>query len=106
MTDIVTSAVPDATLLSNVGTEISFRLPLGASANFAPMFEKLDSEVSEGGIVTYGVGITTLDEVFLLVARGDTNEKKDFASSHVTDSKAMVDDEEQSIHSRMNLVRS
>jgi ATP-binding cassette subfamily A (ABC1) protein 1 len=103
LTEIVKGAVPEATLLSNVGTEISFRLPLGASGNFPSMFQMLDCEVNNGGIVTYGVGITTLDEVFLLVARGAMTEKTDFASAHVMDGKAMVDDDQQSIHSRMNL---
>jgi hypothetical protein len=99
---IVDGSVPEATLLTNVGTEMSFQLPLGAASSFAPMFEQLDAEIDNGGIVTYGVGVTTLDEVFLLVARGgDANpDKKDYASSgHF----AMKDDAEKSVRSRMDL---
>jgi ATP-binding cassette, subfamily A (ABC1), member 3 len=75
MNRIVKRSVREATLLTNVGTELSYQLPLGAAANFNPMFEHLDHQVEKGGIVTYGVGITTLDEVFLLVARGESSEK-------------------------------
>jgi hypothetical protein len=70
LTNIVTSAVDTATPLSNVGTELSFQLPIGAASQFTGMFESLDAKVDEKKIVTYGVSITTLDEVFLLVARG------------------------------------
>jgi ATP-binding cassette subfamily A (ABC1) protein 3 len=102
--DIVEGAVSDATLLTNVGTEMSFQLPLGASSNFKPMFDKLDAEVDAGGIVTYGVGITTLDEVFLLVARGETHEKTDFESSKRLEKvAATADDAEKSMRSRLDL---
>lgn len=79
--DIVQGAVREATLLSDVGTEMSFQLPIGSSENFVSMFEGLDGEVEQGNIVTYGVGITTLDEVFLMVARGQTGDKTTMASS-------------------------
>jgi hypothetical protein len=39
---IVRSAVPEASLLNNVGTEMSFQLPIGAASQFTPMFEALD----------------------------------------------------------------
>lgn len=69
LTEIVKGAVADSSLLSNVGSEMSFQLPMGATSQFAPMFEGLDKQLDIGGIVSYGVSITTLDEVFLLVAR-------------------------------------
>mmetsp|Transcript_28196 Transcript_28196/g.58760 ORF Transcript_28196/g.58760 Transcript_28196/m.58760 type:complete len:1961 (+) Transcript_28196:86-5968(+) len=69
--NIVKGAVPSAKVLSDVGTEISFQLPVGESAAFVSMFEKLDDQISVGTVETYGVSITTLDEVFLMVARGE-----------------------------------
>jgi ATP-binding cassette, subfamily A (ABC1), member 3 len=103
---IVTGAVSEASLLSNVGTEMSFQLPLGAAANFTPMFEALDTEVDDAKIVTYGVSITTLDEVFLLVARGETGDKTELRSRRMT--REMVDgdmttDENNFHQSRMNV---
>ena len=101
---IVTGAVSEASLLSNVGTEMSFQLPLGAAAKFTPMFEALDTEMDNGVIVTYGVSITTLDEVFLLVARGETGDKTELRSSRVAgEGNGMTTSEDKSHRSRMNL---
>eukprot|EP00536_Pseudo-nitzschia_multiseries_P003231 jgi/Psemu1/284283/fgenesh1_pg.48_\ len=100
----VSDNVESANLLTNVGTEISYQLPLGASANFAPIFDQLEEFVKKGDIVTYGVGITTLDEVFLLVARGATPEKARLRSSRmVTAETAMNIENDRSIRSRIEL---
>jgi ATP-binding cassette, subfamily A (ABC1), member 3 len=105
MEKIVKGSVPEATLLTNVGTEMSYQLPLGAASNFMPMFGKLDDQVDSGGIVTYGVGITTLDEVFLLVARGDSAEKSVLKSANRGDTSdvAYKDHLERSARSKMDL---
>jgi len=68
---IVKGAVPSASVLSNVGTEMKFQLPLDESNGFVAMFELLDAQILMNTIETYGVSVTTLDEVFLLVARGE-----------------------------------
>jgi hypothetical protein len=103
--DIVCEAVREATVLSEVGTEMSFRLPLAASGKFVPMLEQLDEEVEKGRISNYGVSITTLDEVFLLVARGDEKDKQDFQSSHFSSKNLtdLADDDERSVKSKMDL---
>lgn len=105
MDQIVKGSVPEASLLTNVGTEMSYQLPLGAASKFTPMFQQLDDQVSSGGIVTYGVGITTLDEVFLLVARGKTAEKPVLKSAKQGDSAnvAYKDEMDQSARSKMDL---
>lgn len=101
--EIVTGAVSEASLLSNVGTEMSFQLPIGAASNFTPMFEQLDEAVDDEAIVTYGVSITTLDEVFLLVARGGHHgEKKELRSSRHMGGE-MNFDEDKSVMSRIDL---
>jgi ATP-binding cassette subfamily A (ABC1) protein 3 len=102
---IVTGAVSEASLLNNVGAELSYQLPMGAASKFTTMFDGLDKEVDQGRISSYGVSITTLDEVFLLVARGADTEKTDFASSRNTGTAvaAVADDAEKSARSRMDL---
>lgn len=80
---IVTETIPNASILSNVSSEITFRLPLDAADRFPEMFIELDKKIDEGIVSTYGVGITTLDEVFLQVARGESLEKSPQASSRV-----------------------
>ncbi|KAF5176169.1 Abc transporter a family member, partial [Thalictrum thalictroides] len=86
--DIVHRHVPSATRLSDVGTEISFRLPLASSSAFESMFHEIEScirrhttsETSGNengycfGIESYGISVTTLEEVFLRVARCDLEE--------------------------------
>ena len=58
---IVTGNVDDAVLLNNVGTEMSFQLPMTSSSQFTPMFQGLDEQVEKGIVVSYGVSITTLE---------------------------------------------
>ena len=67
----IVSYVPSSKVLSNVGTELSFQLPIGESARFIAMFEQLDKLIEDKKIESYGVSVTTLDEVFLMVARGE-----------------------------------
>ena len=56
----VKNNVKGAALLNNVGSELSFQLPVGEAAHFSPMFEGLDGNPQ---VASYGVGITTLEEV-------------------------------------------
>ena len=99
---IVLGAVPEAAVLHNVGTEMSFRLPLGAAAKFPSMLEGLDQEMDKKNIVTYGVSITTLDEVFLLVARGEMGDKVALKSSRSVRSP-LLESADKSYRSAMNL---
>ncbi|CAL9065166.1 unnamed protein product [Musa banksii] len=85
-TDIVHRHVPTATCLSNVGTEISFRLPLASSTSFENMFREIEnyirgpSKYQEScssfcqGIESYGISVTTLEEVFLRVSGDNFHE--------------------------------
>mmetsp|Transcript_24374 Transcript_24374/g.37578 ORF Transcript_24374/g.37578 Transcript_24374/m.37578 type:complete len:1959 (-) Transcript_24374:259-6135(-) len=72
---MIENHVEEASVLSNVGTELSFQLPLKASSHFPSMLRELEEVISKGDVVIdYGVSITTLEEVFLIIARGeDTN---------------------------------
>lgn len=53
---IVKGNVKQANLLSNVGSEVSFQLPIAAASEFGPMFQGLDEQVERGAISSYGVG--------------------------------------------------
>ncbi|KAA8517124.1 hypothetical protein F0562_017417 [Nyssa sinensis] len=87
--DIVYRHIPSAICVSEVGTEISFKLPLAMSSSFESMFREIEgcmrrsgpkSETTGGehnhylGIESYGISVTTLEEVFLRVAGCDFNE--------------------------------
>jgi ATP-binding cassette, subfamily A (ABC1), member 3 len=57
-----------AELLSNVGTELTYRLPMDGSAGFPRMMAHIEDNKDALGIVSYGIGVTTMEEVFLRVA--------------------------------------
>lgn len=82
--DIIHSSVPEAAVLSNIGSELSFQLPIGAASRFLPLFKGLDEQISAGNINSYGVSITTLEEVFLLVERGLAKQKHLDSSNSVS----------------------
>ena len=76
---------------------------MASASSFPSMFEGLDKQVDDGKVSSYGVSITTLDEVFLLVARGDSTEKKDFASSRRASGLIGDGDAAKSARSKMDL---
>jgi len=81
--EMVKTHVSEAEVMSNVASEISFRLPLSASANFPGLFEAMESQKAQMGIDSYGISVTTLEEVFLRVghAAGKTLDASSSTSS-------------------------
>ncbi|KAF1329508.1 Abc transporter a family member 1, partial [Globisporangium splendens] len=72
----IQSYVPAAQVLSNVGSEIAFQLPLASSSEFAPMFAEMDQQLPRLGLLSYGVSVTTLEEVFIKVAEADDEDNQ------------------------------
>ena len=68
---LVESHVPAAEPLSSVGAEVTYRLPFEASPVFRELFTALEQGESELGVAEYGLSVTTLEEVFLLVASNE-----------------------------------
>ena len=68
---IVQGSVQNAALLSTAAGEIKFQIPVNESESFVPMLRQLDVEVAHGHIASYGLSLTTLEEVFILVSKGD-----------------------------------
>lgn len=69
--EIVNQHIPDAELLADASAEISFQLPLASSARFKDFFTDLDRNLDNLDLLSYAISVTTLEEVFLRVARGD-----------------------------------
>lgn len=64
---------------------MTFQLPSESSSQFKQFFTELDQNLSSLGIRSYGVGITTLEEVFLRIAKdGDDTEE----SIHLKDGES------------------
>lgn len=67
---LITSRVPDAKVLTNVGAEMTMQLPFASSGQFEPLFSHIDDNAESLGIRSYGMSVTTLEEVFINVAHG------------------------------------
>ncbi|CAG9334828.1 unnamed protein product [Blepharisma stoltei] len=76
VTEFINSCIPNAVLMSNVHAEITFQIPTSSSSKFTTFFSRLDSSLRRLKLRSYGVSVTTLEEVFLRVARGDDQELK------------------------------
>jgi len=73
-------AVPEAKVLTNVGTEITLQLPTASQHLFPSLLSDLEEFKRNERIVTYGIGVTTLESVFILIeerAREVTDENGD-----------------------------
>jgi ATP-binding cassette subfamily A (ABC1) protein 3 len=69
MTTLVKSHVGDAVVLNDVGTEMSFQLPFSASGAFPSLFEQIEKSQEKLGLESYGISVTTLEEVFIKITR-------------------------------------
>eukprot|EP00924_Labyrinthula_sp_SR-Ha-C_P011713 maker-scaffold_17-snap-gene-6.71-mRNA-1 protein AED:0.02 eAED:0.02 QI:0/0.33/0.25/1/0.66/0.5/4/146/1967 len=70
---IVLDYIPGSSVVSDIGTELSFYLPVKEARLFPKLFDKLDSLINSRGldIYTYGVSVTTMEEVFLKAGQSD-----------------------------------
>jgi ATP-binding cassette subfamily A (ABC1) protein 3 len=68
VTDFVKRHVPQAIPLSSAGGEMSFQLQSTNKAAFAQLFQELEENQDGLHIGSYGVSMTTLEEVFLRLA--------------------------------------
>lgn len=73
--DFIRSYVPEAICLSDIAAEITFQLPLASIGKFNQLFTNLDINLETLQVSSYGISITTLEEVFLKVAEGLEKQK-------------------------------
>ncbi|KAM9962595.1 hypothetical protein ACTFIR_005509 [Dictyostelium discoideum] len=78
VTEFIHNYIPEATILSNAGTELSYRLPTASLPHFAQFFREFDDRLQSFGLLTYGISVTTLEEVFLSLGREAALEKGGF----------------------------
>jgi ATP-binding cassette, subfamily A (ABC1), member 3 len=60
--DVVRGHVSDAIINTNVGNELSLRLPMGANALFPAMLGELEARAAELGISNFGISVTTMED--------------------------------------------
>jgi ATP-binding cassette subfamily A (ABC1) protein 3 len=66
---MVERSITDSKVISNVSAEVTFSLPLGSVKEFPAFFDDLDDSLRRLQISSYGISMTTLEEVFLRVAQ-------------------------------------
>eukprot|EP01064_Diplonema_japonicum_P016941 TRINITY_DN24_c0_g1_i7.p1 TRINITY_DN24_c0_g1~~TRINITY_DN24_c0_g1_i7.p1 ORF type:complete len:1712 (+),score=594.56 TRINITY_DN24_c0_g1_i7:118-5253(+) len=66
-------------LLSAAGSELAFRVPMWGLPNFSRMFEQLEQKGSELGINSFGMSVTTLEEIFIKIAHDNEHHSKEHA---------------------------
>jgi len=90
--EMVKRWIPEATLMSNVSAEVAFQLPMETAPKFRDMFEDIDKHLEDLRVTSYGVSVTTLEEVFLNVARITTHKKKGNQKMDKSGAKDPLDD--------------
>ncbi|XP_061740845.1 phospholipid-transporting ATPase ABCA3 [Nerophis ophidion] len=69
ITRLVHLYVPNATMESSAGAELSYILPKESTNRFELLFAELEMNREELGIASYGASVTTMEEVFLRVGK-------------------------------------
>ncbi len=70
--NLVRQHVPASTLSTRGGTELAFKLPRDESNSFAALLTALEERKAELGVLSCGLSVTTLEEVFLKVSSGSS----------------------------------
>lgn len=96
----VHNVIPEAKLLTNVGTEVTVELPFSSSGLFEKLFVYFDDHLSDLGIHSYGMSVTTLEEVFLKVASGSSGFKT--KEKLMNERKKSIDQGNQIVESNAN----
>ena len=64
---LIQEQVKSAKVTSDVSAELTLQLPLEESSQFQDLFNGLDQNLEKLGVSSYGISVTTLEEVFLNV---------------------------------------
>ncbi|OMJ94066.1 hypothetical protein SteCoe_2836 [Stentor coeruleus] len=90
--NFVKSNITGSKLMTDYQGEITFQLPSSSSGEFIVFFEELDTNLNNLGLLSYSISATTLEEVFLRVARGDDEKLKKDANDNKEEESPLIDD--------------
>lgn len=65
VTEFLRGYIPDVVINGNIGSELSYCLEEKYSYKFEDMFNEIEQNRHELGILSYGVSLTTMEEVFM-----------------------------------------
>uniref|UniRef100_A0A182IZM7 ABC transporter domain-containing protein n=1 Tax=Anopheles atroparvus TaxID=41427 RepID=A0A182IZM7_ANOAO len=77
LTQLLRRYVPDVAIESDIGTELSYRLREQYRPMFQPALEELENNVTQCGISSYGIALSTLEEVFMRLGSDGSNTDED-----------------------------
>lgn len=66
LTNLLANHIPDIRIETDIGTELSYVLNEQYSSKFRTIFEDVEKNTNQCGILSYGVSLTTMEEVFLV----------------------------------------
>ncbi|GIY69239.1 ATP-binding cassette sub-family A member 3 [Caerostris darwini] len=68
LTSLLRKHVPEVTLRNELEKEISFNLTSDTNSSFGDMFEELENQKRNLGVTSFGITVTTMEDVFLRVS--------------------------------------
>ena len=77
LNNFVVSHFKDSRISREAARELTFHIPKSADNDFKSFFTELDAKKDELKIKSYGMASSTMEEIFLRVAKGEFGSKKD-----------------------------
>ena len=74
---VVRKHVQEAEVVTDIGAELSVRLPALAAPRFPNLFLEVDRKLPSLGMEYYGLSMVSLEEVFLRIASGEALKSSD-----------------------------
>ncbi|GFR23039.1 ATP-binding cassette sub-family A member 17 [Trichonephila clavata] len=85
---ILKSYVPDVKIGNELEKEISFSLPSNSDREFGDMFKELENQKQKLGVTSFGITVTTMEDVFINIA--NLSETRYKLCSESEDSKVQI----------------
>jgi ATP-binding cassette subfamily A (ABC1) protein 3 len=63
--DLVLGSIAGSHVVRHVGGEVAFSLPYNTTPAFPDFFDRFNEQQEALGVISYGLSLTTLEEVFL-----------------------------------------
>ena len=97
--DIILNKINNSKFIEFNGNELTHHLPMNESHKFSELFKELDINKNKLNIDTYGISITTLEQVFLKIDNPD-HEVKSFIKTRNKRKKSMFSQPRFQLHNQ------
>ncbi|XP_037937451.1 ATP-binding cassette sub-family A member 3 isoform X2 [Teleopsis dalmanni] len=100
VTELLNGFIPGLQPESDIGAELSYQLPDNYSTVFEEMFRALENNSENLNLNGYGVGITSMEEVFMKVGAENSGDgKRKLHSAIMNGGSGYADEDIESMHS-------